>query len=256
MKYRKLDILILIFFPLFAMVTSIALEANYLISTLLFFGAPSLYLSVRNYKIILKSFIFSMLLGFPFATIINSVAVLSKSWLTYSIFDFRFLGLIPIEDFVFGTLFVYLTIMFYEHLLDKGKDNKIDKKLRLFIIPLTIIFLIFLIIIFKSSELLNIPYAYFWIGLLAGLLPLAAMLSFFPRLFCKFIKAASYFFFLTLLFELTALHLDQWVFPGDQFIFWVDIAGNRFPFEELFFWVILASISVLTYYEFFADDRK
>jgi len=253
---RKIDILLLIFFPIFSVVASVAFEANYLVSTLLFFGLPGLYLSFRNHKTILKSFIFSILLGFPFAIIVDSVALLSKSWVTYSMFDFRFLGLIPIEDFLFGTLFVYTTIMFYEHLLDKGKDNKIDRRLRLFIIPLTIVFLLFLIILFRNSELLDIPYAYFWIGLLAGFLPLAAFLSFFPRLFCKFIKSASYFFFLTLLFELTALHLNQWAFPGDKFLFWVNIYSYHFPFEELFFWVILAAVSVLTYYEFFADDRK
>jgi len=256
MKDKKLDILILIFIPIFAALTSIAVEASYLLSTLLFFGLPGLYLSFRNHKTIIKSALFSIILGFPFAIIVDSLAVINKAWITHSIFEFRFLGLIPIEDFIFGTLFVYATVMFYEYILDKGKDNIMDKRLRLLIIPLTIIFLVFLLFILRSPSLLYIPYAYFWIGLLAGLLPLAAFLSFFPELFGKFIKAASYFFFLTLIFEVTALKLNQWDFPGEQFVFWVGIGGINFPFEELFFWTILASVSVLTYYEFFADDRK
>lgn len=50
--------------------------------------------------------------------------------------------------------------------------------------------------------------------------------------------------------------LGQWTFPGDQFIGWVNMLGVRFPFEELLFWFMLAAIGILSYYEFFDDNRK
>jgi hypothetical protein len=79
--------------------------------------------------------------------------------------------------------------------------------------------------------------------------------SFFPRLFSKYVKAISYFFALFILLELTGVHLNQWVFPG-EFIGWVELFGIKFPFEEFFFFIILGSAVILSYYEVFADDRK
>jgi len=61
---------------------------------------------------------------------------------------------------------------------------------------------------------------------------------------------------LSFTYELTALHLGLWSFPGEHFIGWVDILGYRFPFEEFFFFIVLASIAGLAYYEFFDDDQK
>jgi len=32
--------------------------------------------------------------------------------------------------------------------------------------------------------------------------------------------------------------------------------GYSMPFEEFFFWIILSTIAILSFYEFFDDDRK
>ena len=88
------------------------------------------------------------------------------------------------------------------------------------------------------------------------IVPAITFLSLFPRLLSKYVKTASYFFLLSILFELTGLQLNQWTFPGSNFIGWVELFGHRFPFEEFFFGFVMGAISVLTYYEFFDDDRK
>ena len=69
-------------------------------------------------------------------------------------------------------------------------------------------------------------------------------------------KVAAYFFYLTLVYELTALTLGWWSFPSSQFIGWVEIAGIRFPFEEFFFWLVLFSAWIVSAYEFSIDDEK
>lgn len=253
---KKGDVALLILFPILAVILSLVLKANYFLSTILFYVVPALYLSWRSPKNIAKSFVFSLVLGIPFAIIVDSIAVLSKAWITYSMFDIRFFGTMPVEDFVFGISFIYFIIMFYEYLLDKSKHQIADTRLKYFVVPLIGAFIIFLIVLLSNRDLLNIPYAYFWLGFLGGLVPLVSLLSFFPKLISKFIKVGSYFFFLTLLFELTALQLNQWAFPDGQFLGWVTILGHSFPFEELFFWLMLASVSILSYYEFFDDDRK
>lgn len=256
-NWKKLDISLLIIFPVLAVVLSLFLGANYFLSTILFYVLPSLYLSWRNPQIIAKSFVFSLVLGLPFAIIVDSIAVLSKAWVTHSMFDWLFLGTMPVEDFIFGISFIYFIVMFYEHLLDKSDKKIAEPRLKYFIAVLIFAFIIFLIAILNNPQILVIPYAYFFLGLLGGFVPLALLLIFFPKLIAKFTKVAVYFFFLTLLFELTALELNQWSFPEEgQFIGWVYLFGHGFPLEELFLWLMLASVSILSYYEFFDDDRK
>ena len=61
------------------------------------------------------------------------------------------------------------------------------------------------------------------------------------------------FFFLS--FELTALKLDQWRFPGEN-IGHVQLFGLLFPFEEFIFWIVFGTPIILSYYELFVDDDK
>ena len=75
------------------------------------------------------------------------------------------------------------------------------------------------------------------------------------ELLFKFLKVSAFFFFLFFAFELTALRLGQWNFPG-RYIGKVEIFNLVFPFEEFFFWILLSSTVVLSYYELYVDDEK
>ncbi|MBI3458894.1 hypothetical protein HY061_01365 [Candidatus Azambacteria bacterium] len=189
--------------------------------------------------------------------IVDYLGVMDHSWFyPTTMFPFRLFGVGLIENLIFGFLFIYNNVIFYEHFLDKGKHELIDRKMKYLIWPLIVLMLVFFTILFIKPELLVIPYAYFGIGIILLFLPAITFLSFFPRLLSKYIKTASYFFLLTILFEFTALHLNQWTFPGNNFIGWVELFGYRFPFEEFLFFFCIASISFLSYYELFDDDRK
>ena len=107
-----------------------------------------------------------------------------------------------------------------------------------------------------QTSYLDIPYFYLTAGIVLGIIPISIVLFEYPRLIAKFFKTAAYFFYLNFAYEITALKLGIWDFPGDQFIGWVTFFGMRFPFEEFFFWIILGAIAMLSYYEFFDDDRK
>lgn len=255
---KKVDIVLLVLFPIVAVVLSLAIEANFLTSTLLFFGLPSLWLSFRTRHQVAKTFLFALVLTVPMAFFVDYVAMVSGAWFVpETVFPFRVLNVVPVEDFIWGFLLVYSIVIFYEHFLDKGKQELIDKRMKYLIWPWVSLLLVFFAIYFTSPVLLNIQYAYLWIGMLFVLLPAVTSLVFFPRLLSKYVKTASYFFVLAVSFELTSLHLNQWSFPEDgYFIGWVEILGFRFPFEEFFFWIVLAAIAVLSYYEFFDDDRR
>ena len=78
----------------------------------------------------------------------------------------------------------------------------------------------------------------------------------FPKVFIKIFKVVPYFFYLTLLYEVTALKLGWWAFPGERFVGWVSFFGAQFPFEEFFFWLALLSAAILSYYEFYDDGER
>jgi ACR3 family arsenite efflux pump ArsB len=76
-----------------------------------------------------------------------------------------------------------------------------------------------------------------------------------PKLLPKTLKVIPFFFFVYLIFELIAMYLVQWTFPG-QYIGSVSFGGLSFPIEELLFWVIISSGVGVSYHELFVDDGK
>jgi hypothetical protein len=203
-QWNYLDIVLLILLPIISVLLSLALQANYLVSTLLFFGLPCVWLSYRTQNRIKKTLIFSLIFSIISVFIADLIAIVNGAWITYSMFDYQVLGLIPLEDFLFGFLFVYAVVMFYEHFLDKGKKEVIEPRFKYFILGGIIMITIIFALLFRGPSLLNIQYSYVWLGTLFGLVPLVIFLAFFPKYISRYIKPAVYFFFLTLIFEITA----------------------------------------------------
>jgi hypothetical protein len=146
-------------------------------------------------------------------------------------------------------------VIFYEHFFDKGKHKAIGARMKYFAYFVISCFTIFLIFVFTNPTLLKIDYFYLKGGVALVLVPTVTFLIKFPKFLSKFLKISIYFFCVGLLQELTALQLGYWNFPGENFIGWVTIFGFRFPYEELLFWLILFSACVLSYFEFFDDDK-
>ncbi len=194
--FKKLDIFLLIIFPIFSVLISLALKANFLTSILLFYGLPSLWLSLRTPNRVAKTLIFTSLLTPPFGLIVDYIETINHSWfIPQTSFSFRVFGVIPIKDLIWGFFVVYSTIIFYEHFLDKGKHQLVDKRLKLLIWPLFSALTIFLVTLSSKLDIFIFRYAYLWLGLLLVFLPSITFLSFFPRLISKYIKTASYFFY-------------------------------------------------------------
>lgn len=254
---KRIDLIVLILLPVFSVIISLYFQTNFLISTLLFFGVPAAYLSCKAKWAIRKAAIFSFIIAIPTGLVFDYLGVLDKSWyVTETLFLFRLLNVVPVEDLIWAFLITYLGVLFYEHFLDKSPDERINKKIKFLALAWVLLLAIFFLFLYLNPGALYIPYFYFWIGTVFLLLPTVCFLFFFPKLINKFVIAAVYFFVLAIMFELTALQLGQWTFPGDHFIGWVELFGYRFPFEEFFFWFIMATVGGLSYYEFFADDRK
>ena len=77
-----------------------------------------------------------------------------------------------------------------------------------------------------------------------------------PKLLHRFLKVGAYFTYVFILYEVTGVALGQWYFPSTQFIGWVQLFGQRFPFEEFVSWILIGSMTCLAWYEHFDDDER
>ena len=115
---KKIDLAVVLIIPLFVFISVFLLgfKINYFQSLLLFFGIPSLYLSLKSKEKIRKVAPFSFLVSIPIAIIFELVAFGDKAWtVPYSILHWRLLGIIPLEDYMWMFLVTYTILIFYEH---------------------------------------------------------------------------------------------------------------------------------------------
>lgn len=256
MMGKKIDYFLVILFPFLAFVLSLAVNAGFLLSILLFFGLLSIYLSIRHRKAIIKTFIFSVLFSVPIAVMADYIATLNKVWHVPTIFSFRFLNIISIENFIWGFALTYSIVIFYEYFFDKTGKELISRRIRYFGYIFGALLALFFAVLLVRPAMLQIKHAYLWLGVTLVLIPEIIFLLVYPGLFLKFTKTGIYFFLFSTLHELSSLQLGHWWFPCSDCIGWVELVGQRLPFEEFFFFIMLGAIGILCYYEFFNDDRK
>lgn len=228
-----------------------------LYSGILFFTVPTIYLLIRGKHPLKRIFGGALLIGLGLGFIFDIIASFNNAWNEYSqnlVFNFRIFGFLPVDEPIWFFLFALFIIVFYEHFFEREHKGDVSKYFKSALIPtLTALIIINLVFIFAPSIFL-VKYAYFVFASL-GLIPVIYMLVKYPLLFIKFLKTATFFFVLCLIYEITALKLGQWYFPG-QYVGYVMIGGVIFPFEELFFWMTISTFSVLSMYEGFVDDKK
>jgi hypothetical protein len=254
------EFLTLLLWPIVASLLSVALQAQIYLGLFIFFGLPAIYLSWRHPHLIKKSLFFSVIFSVPAAFFLDYVMEYTGGW-AIGAMEFPhvwILQYVSLLQIIWLILYVYLVVMYYKVFFDRNHARMLYPRTKNLII-LGVAVLGFLTIAhYFNQELLHIDYFYLKIGLIAVLLPLAV---FWVRrrhyVTGKFLKVGAYFFGFTLLYELTALHLGQWNFPAaHQFIGQVTIGGYMFPLEEFLFWILISSISILAYYEYFDDDEK
>ena len=254
---KKIDLIILVIYPLFGAAISFLLNVNFFISVLIFFILPSIYLTFRAPRFFKRVAIFSVLIGLPFMIIIDYIAHLNHQWfLNKSIFP-RLFEYASIEVILWAIFNLYFVVMFYEYFIHRYSTKIIlYKKLKYLFLFSLFLFLIFLVFYTYYPYLLNIDYFYLRYGIVGIALPIIFQLVKYPKFFLKFIKVAIYFFYVTLLYEFTGLKIGWWYFPESNFIGQISIFAIKFPVEEFVFWILLFAMAVLSFYEYFDSEEK
>lgn len=256
-KKLQIDFFVVICLVALTIPTVLFFQARFIVSTLLFFGLPSLYLFLREPKQT-NRLAHAVLLGLTTYFSVDFLAELNQQWSWAPegqlFFPYKILGWVPIDVMIWYFFLILFSMIFYEHFFEHEKSTTVSKS---FTLAYTFFFSILVLIIlfyFINPEILIFPYAYFYMGFL-GSIPLLYVIFKKPNLLGKLLQAGLFFVFVLLSFEVTALRLDQWRFPG-EYIGYVRFLGETFPFEEFFFFVLLSVPMMLAAYELFIDDEK
>ena len=249
--------LLLYILPLVAVFFSLVMRINYLESIILFWGIPSLLLTIWARQRAVKVALIA-LSATVFFMALDIIFYMTRQWYVLStVFNNRLLGVVAWEDILYFFLFAYFPIIFWEHFYERQVPEQLWTKS---MTRLTFIFVLFLLVVLAAWSwapvILQIPYFYLISTVLLMVIPLALELWSHPRFSLKFLRVGLYFAYVAILYELTALYLGLWKYPSSQFVGWVEIVGLRFPIEELFAWILLGAVAILSWYEYFDDDNR
>lgn len=256
-KQDLIVLFILLFVAVFyAYLTKGTYLGNNLFSGIVLTIPSVIYLGLRKKKnwkkLILASLIFGVLFGFA----LSFYAEATKSWSTNTpIFNYRVFGMSALEEILGQGIMALLVFTFYEHFFDNERKSKLNKRV-IWAILLGIFGSLFLILLheYLPQKFSTFEYPYVVVGTIA-ILPLIYILIKRPGFLPKLVLTGVYFFILWFVIEFQAVAYNYWLYPGN-YIGWVDILGVRYPFEELFYWMMLYAPTIIVYYEFSIDDGK
>lgn len=266
-KRKTIDLVILILLPILSAFLSVSYHASFFASTVLFFGLPSVYLSIRNPKFIREIGVFSILWSVPVAIVVDILAEYNNTWnVPRTVFGFRLFGFIPIEDIIWCALLTYFVLSNYKlffdievnffsrikHILNKHKET--DYKIGMFINLEVGLALVVLLLWIVSK--FQVPYYYSVGGIFFAFVPTIWFLKRFPGFLKRLLKLTALLAPQFLLFELVGLYLGQWTFTSNQFFGYIELTGIRFPLEELIVWILLSAAAIVVWFELIIDDRK
>lgn len=257
-KILSADSLVLFLTPIIAVIVSYLFEPNFLVSILIFLGLPSLYISIRAPKYIIKSFVFSLIASLPLMIILGYIGGASLAWaFPTSFFSYYLFGKVSIEVMLWAFFNIYTVVILYEYIFENHtKVNIWNKKMWTLVRYLVVWIVLFVILLFFTNGLIKIPYFYLVFGLIIFIFPIIMTWLYYPKLLPKIIYSLIYFSYLSLLYEIAALTYGWWYFPGTNFIGHITLLNVTFPVEEFVFWIILFAPAVISAFEYLDDDCK
>jgi hypothetical protein len=257
-RTKKRILIFLLLWPVLAGLIGYYSGTNAFVSVFLFFGIPSVVLSIGlSDRLLRKLGLFSVVVAPITIVAIDYIAHVNGQWLVpHSILPWRYLGQVTVEVVFWAILQVFVVLAFYEYFLDRGTERTmLHPRMRAIALILFAATVAFTIAYVATGGAIQFPFAYLILCLALIALPLLLVLAWRPGLSGKFLITGAYFFYLTFAYEIAALHSDWWRFPG-EFIGWVSVAGVGFPLEEFLFWFVLLAMAILAWYEYFDDDGR
>jgi hypothetical protein len=255
------DLSILLAFPVLAAAVSLCAKAPYLISILLFYAVPGIYVTVLfgNARQAAKNLLFAVVTSIPFTIVVDFIGTASHVWyVPQTVFPARLLGVVPWEDFLWMGVATYTIVTLYAVVSDKGNHKIASRRMLYFVaIASLAINVLFALLLSGLSTLfiLNSRYTYLGLGVTFFAAPASLFLWRSPQFLRRVAPLVGYFFYATIVFELCATVLRQWIFVGTYLLPPLRFFGiGPIPYEELFFVGIVGPVAAIAFYEFCEVD--
>ncbi|TSD03504.1 MAG: hypothetical protein Athens071416_185 [Parcubacteria group bacterium Athens0714_16] len=255
-KEKKKDLFYITLAFLFFTFVVYQFKLGYLETVILLFGIPSVFLSFKLKTSIKKSALFSIAFSFPMAFVFDYICNVSGCWYENGSLGITILNAYPLDIFIWGFIYFYFITIFYEYFFDKDKNKtKISKNLKFWVYASILLIFLFSFIYITNRELLVIKNFYIVGLIIFFLIPIILMCWNYPSLIKKISIQGFWFFFVSVIYEVLAVHLGHWRFVKGMNIGWVEIFGVGFALEEFLF-LIFAVPATICIYEFLADDKN
>ncbi len=228
------------------------LKLNYLFSLLIIFYVPAiinLYWLKRNR---LKILWFSFLALIFFAPPVELISRASNAWAVQTMFP-EFLGLIPLENMLFAFVNFFWVLSFYEYFIADDKPFKISHRFWYLLILYWLLNLIGFGWFFYSTDFKGLDYHLIALPILV--IPLVFLFYKRKKLFLATIKPTIFFFFVLFLYEIIALRLSHWWWPGN-YLLPINFFGHIFPIDDIIIWYLLSTPVLIGGYEYFYKGYK
>lgn len=245
-----MDIAVLLILPLLAAGLSGVFHLSYMISTLLFYGLPSLYLSWKRPELIRKVGLCALVMTGPMVFIFDYMAFLDRSWIVpHSLWRFMHEA-IAIEDVFWAYLLVYYALMVWEHFFTKKTSKKPSKKAPYFVLFCTSLLAVFSGFYLFAHQALAVPYFYLKMAIVFEIVPVILLLIKRPWLLSKLLLFTLYFVGVNFLVELIGLTQNQWYYDGPHYLHVFNLLGHALPLDEILALWIFAAPSMVAWYVF------
>ena len=250
------DLVIVGFLVLVAGPLALLLSADTIATMFLFLGIPTIFLCLRNHKNYKRIVLASVTLGLVLGMSYDIVAEFNGAYLVHynnALLNYHFIGNTPVGDIFWAFLIPFSVLVFYEHFLKDASLTGIAPHYREVLMAGVVLLLSLILFFYWYPDAPRIPFAYLLVGTIS-VLPLLGLLYLREGLAYKIILVSIFYMAVNLLFELTALTLGQWSFPG-QYLAWVTVAGISLPLEEVLLWIVPSAAAIVVCYELFFHDN-
>lgn len=222
--------------------------------TILFFGLPIAYMTVRKPKTALPAILSGILFGGVFAVSFEYLAEINNAWVFPQAHNFylpwHVLGVVPADVMVWYFLWAFIIVQYYEFFFDVPTKRIISHRA----IGVTLLGLSIAVALSLSQVKIHIPYVYAVLGTLT-LLPVGVLRTVSSYRMKKLLYVIPFFTAFFLLMELSALKVGYWSFTG-QYVYSVGLFGFLIPIEEIIFWIVGSPAIIVAYHELFIDDEQ
>lgn len=252
---KKKDFLLINLWFVIASIITLVFKLSFTIYIVLFALPPIIYIFRKlTLSRIIVITIFSAISTFSFVISLDIIAHQTGAWVINGTFGVKLFNVTTwIDNFIWGVLYAILILAMYEYFFDR--NNKFFrsirlKKLMLFIIILGLI--TYFSFYFVNYQFIQYSYLIITIGLVSLTLFFSHINN--PTLVKKILLFGIYGLIPSIIYDYTAITNDHWQFLPMRHIFYININGYKYPFEELL-WLFFFITTILFFYEYFADDN-